>query len=151
MRFPAPCRWANPALPIRRIETIRPATRTSRLFASSSGPVVSQNFSTSAAGVFVHRNSRGYGSWPRARICSIFFWRWSNWSRGSNSKENILSVKTETEYSDAMFQEQGTGNVNPVNEVGGTARYSTNLRDEGLRLWSWRRGSKTLIKHHYKA
>src|SRR6266850_4700458 len=84
MRFPDPCRWANPALPINRRDAIRPATRTSRLFASSSGPGVWLYFSTSAAGVSVQRNSRGYGSCPSASICWSFFWRCSNWSRGSN-------------------------------------------------------------------
>ena len=43
-------------------------------------------------------------------------------------------MEAETEYSDAKFQEQETGNANPVNEMGGTARYSTNLRDKHLSL-----------------
>jgi len=41
--------------------------------------------------------------------------RCSNWSRGSNSKGNILSSKAETEYSGADLLRQETGNVNPVN------------------------------------
>src|SRR6266581_5111531 len=99
MRFPAPCRCAKPAFPINRRDTMRPATRTSRLADSNSAAGDWACFSTRAAGVSVQRNSRGYGSCPRAWICSSFFWRCSNWSRGSNCKGRILSDAVAGEYS----------------------------------------------------
>src|SRR5437016_4089986 len=119
MRLPAPCRCAKPAFPISRQDTIRPATRTSFLIASNSAPGVRLYLSSNAAGVSVQRNSRGYGSCPSAWICSSFFWRCSNWSRGSNCKGKILSAAMEFEYKGAPH----SGARNTV------VRYSRGERD----------------------
>src|SRR6267378_5289633 len=108
MRFPAPCRCAKPAFPMSRKDMRRPATRTSFLVASSSAPGVWLYFSTSAAGVSVQRNSRGYGSYPSAWIFSSFFWRCSNWSRGSNCNGKSFRIQMLASIAARGGHEQGS-------------------------------------------
>src|SRR5262249_15376253 len=88
-----------PALPIRRYETILPATLTSTLLASSSAVVALAYLPESSAAVAVERNSCGYAEWPCWRNCSSFRCLCSNWSCGSNCTYGILnSFETNGEY-----------------------------------------------------